>query len=259
MNLFLLKLAIMPTVIALITYVSKRWGDSIGGIVASLPWVAGPIIFFIAIERGNDFAVEAIPGVMAGIVSWFIFLVAYIIAGRRYGALPTLGISYAVYFLSGLALNEFIPMLSLHIWYVSALITILLSILYFPTVSYDHRQSEKTLSHELVLRMSAATLFVVVITYSADALGPAWSGILTPFPVMTTILAIFTHYTRGIQVTRQVFMGLMTGSFGFATLFYFIGLMLPGNSIWTIFGFGIMINIALTYTMKLLLQRSGHI
>lgn len=248
----------MPSVIALITYISKKWGDSLGGVVAGLPWVAGPIIYFIAIERGHQFAIDSIPGLMAGVISWFSFLVVYILLGIRYNPIISLSIGYIIYFAIGFFINLLIPSFSIHFWYVTALLFTLIVLYFFPGANHAIQQEERKLSFEIPLRMIAATFFVLAITFFSEMLGPDWSGILTPFPVLTTILAIFTHYTRGIKTTQQVFKGLMTGSVGFLTFFYLLTWLLPQMSLNNVFLIGISINLCLTLLMKQVLQKVGY-
>ena len=45
-----LKLTIVPLLIAAITFAGHRWGPAVSGWLAGLPVVAGPVLFFIAIE-----------------------------------------------------------------------------------------------------------------------------------------------------------------------------------------------------------------
>ena len=45
-----LKLTIVPLLIAAITFAGHRWGPAVSGWLAGLPVVAGPVLFFMAIE-----------------------------------------------------------------------------------------------------------------------------------------------------------------------------------------------------------------
>ncbi|MFT7273350.1 MAG: hypothetical protein ACI9V1_002887, partial [Spirosomataceae bacterium] len=48
MNTFLLKIILMPLIIAGVTLAARKWGNVIGGVIAGMPWVGGAILFFIA-------------------------------------------------------------------------------------------------------------------------------------------------------------------------------------------------------------------
>jgi hypothetical protein len=245
----------MPTVVALVTVVSKKWGNSIGGILAGLPWVAGPIILFIALEQGREFAVNSIPGVMLGIIGWSLFCVVYVLVGRRYNALVSVLAGYLAYTLVGILLNPTVDYLNVYQWFSLSLLVLFLSIFFFPKVPFQHSFSVKNLKFEIPLRMIIITLFVITITFLAERLGPTWSGILTPFPVMTTVLAIFTHYTQGIYQVRKIYMGLFTGSLGFAFFLFLQAILMPIYGIAIALIVGILVDIILTISMKFVFQK----
>jgi hypothetical protein len=50
---------------------------------------------------------------------------------------------------------------------------------------------------DLPLRIFTATTLVVLITGGAQRLGPRWSGLLSPFPVFTCVMATFAYYQGG--------------------------------------------------------------
>jgi hypothetical protein len=50
---------------------------------------------------------------------------------------------------------------------------------------------------DLPARALSALLLVLTVTIAADALGPTLSGQLAAFPVLTSVLLVFTHLTRG--------------------------------------------------------------
>jgi hypothetical protein len=64
MNILWIKLIMMPLVIGGVTLASKKWGNAVGGIIASLPWIAGPIMLFFTLEQGVDFTVSSIKGII---------------------------------------------------------------------------------------------------------------------------------------------------------------------------------------------------
>jgi hypothetical protein len=69
---------------------------------------------------------------------------------------------------------------------------------------------------DLPMRMIAAAGLVFVLTTAADRLGPALSGLLTPFPVAIAIIAAFTHTQRGVDPVIAFFRGFLPAlvSFG---------------------------------------------
>jgi hypothetical protein len=66
--LLLLKLLLVPGLVAGVTLAARRWGLRIGGLLTALPMVAGPTLCFYAIEQGNRFAATAARATCSG--SW---------------------------------------------------------------------------------------------------------------------------------------------------------------------------------------------
>jgi len=67
--LFVIKLVLVPLLIAAITAAGERLGPRIAGALTGLPVVAGPIALFIALEQGPAFAARAAVATLAGEVA----------------------------------------------------------------------------------------------------------------------------------------------------------------------------------------------
>jgi hypothetical protein len=240
----------MPPVILVVTLISRKWGNGIGGVIASLPWVGGPILFFIAIEQGSEFAQSAIPGVLVGIISWLVFCLTYILVGQKLNMFLSIMAGYTTYLLTGALLENLTPLINVNVWFVITLVLIIVSLKYFPHVKVFHKDKARNLRFEIILRMIFITAFVIGITYFAELLGPTWSGILTPFPIMTAVLAIFVHYTHGITQVRILFIGFYTGIFGFTTFLYLQSFLLPIMSIGNSFMLGLLVNVFITFALR---------
>ena len=73
----LLKLVLVPGLIALVTVVGRRFGPRIGGWLNALPLVAGPVLFFLALEQGDRFVAQAALSTLAGLAAVAAFAVIY--------------------------------------------------------------------------------------------------------------------------------------------------------------------------------------
>ncbi len=111
-----------------------------------------------------------------------------------------------------------IPLLAAFIIVVCCLV---LTLKLLPATS-SNASSVKPASWDTPLRMIVATAFVLALTGFASLLGPRLSGLLTPFPIYATILAVFTHYAQGGASARRLLRGLITGIFSFAGFFLVI-------------------------------------
>jgi uncharacterized membrane protein len=72
---------------------------------------------------------------------------------------------------------------------------------------------------------------VLVITAASAGLGPRLSGLLAPSPIITTVLAAFTHAQLGSDATLRLLRGMLTGFFAFALFSATIAATLPHTSI----------------------------
>lgn len=241
----------MPLVIGGVTAISKKWGNQIGGMLASLPWVAGPIILFFYLEQGVDFTVNSIEGVMIGMFGTYAFTFMYIFSSIKNKWYISLLLSYLCFIGVVLILKNLEGKLSLNTWFLLILITNIIGFRLFP--NYKSKEiHEKKLKNDLVLRMIVITFFVILITYLAKILGPYWSGILTPFPIVTAILAAFTHYTQGAYGTSIILRGMLTGFIGFATFLFLQAKLLPHFPIAISFAIGLVINLLVNISMQYL-------
>ncbi|MEW6271306.1 MAG: hypothetical protein AB1689_18655, partial [Thermodesulfobacteriota bacterium] len=83
MPLLVLKLVLVPLLIAGITVASHRLGPRLAGALTGLPVVAGPVALFIALEQGTGFAAHAAVATLAGLGSLVLFCVLYAHAALR--------------------------------------------------------------------------------------------------------------------------------------------------------------------------------
>ena len=78
MLFFLLKIAVPPVLVAAMSLAARRWGPTVGGLLMGLPWMTGPILFFLALDKGVEFAVTACTGIQLGVIGIYAFILAYV-------------------------------------------------------------------------------------------------------------------------------------------------------------------------------------
>jgi len=214
----------MPPLIAGVTLAVRKWGEGFGGWIGGFPWVAGPISFFIALEHGTAFTVSTIPSALLGSIGTTFFALFYAVASSRLSWLPTVLLSYCAFFI--VALVSLGRSLSLPVAVVLNLI-VLTGVLYVFPKPKSKTEFRKQPVYDIPLRMLVATFFVVILTQVADLLGPTWSGILTPFPIMTSTLAVFTHSQQGSDSAARILYGLLLASYGFVAFLVGVYYLLP--------------------------------
>src|SRR5262249_58984965 len=81
------------------------------------------------------------------------------------------------------------------------------------------RAGRAPIGWDLPARMVVATVFVVLLTGVAPALGPPLTRLLAPFPLYAAVLAGFAHALEGSRSAAALLRGLLAGLFGFAAFF----------------------------------------
>ncbi|MEZ0542761.1 hypothetical protein [Fibrella arboris] len=250
MNILLVKITLMPVVIGLVTLVSRRWGHKAGGLIASMPWIAGPILLFLILEHGKSFGIQSVPGILIGILSLIGFCYCYARLAPYVTGIWSLLLSYVVFVLIALLFSAI--KLSLLTSYGLVMGSVLAALRFFPVPAVTSA-AVRRLPFDLPIRMVVATLFVVGITGLAAVLGPTWSGILTPFPIITSILAVFTHYLQGSGAAIVTLRGIVMGLLGFTTFLFLQAFFLPIFSVGASFFFALLIN----GTINFIVSRRG--
>lgn len=234
MSILLLKLLLVPALIGGITLAAHRWGPAVGGWLSGFPVVSGPILLFLALERGPEFAAQAATGTLAAVVAILCFGLSYAWAATRFGWLPTVGVALCVYALAVAALDTWIaPLLPTAILTFAA---VLIAPRLFPRVELGaHGGAPPRLN--LLLRMAVGALLVLLVTRFAADLGPRLSGLLAMFPVMAGVLALFSHRYAGAAFAVTLLRGMVLGYYSFAVFCLVLAVTLPGHG--TAFSFSV--------------------
>jgi hypothetical protein len=216
--LLVLKLTLTPLFIGLVSLAGRRWGPAITGWLVGLPLTSGPVIFFLAMERGETFAAAASKGAIMGLISVAAFCLVYGRVCTRSGWIASTCAGWAAYLASTLLFVRL--SFSLPITFLAAVAALFLALALFQKTSPGPIAAKGPKS-EIFLRMFAATALVLALTGMAAWLGPGLTGLIAPFPVYSTILAAFTQRAEGGEAAARLLRGVVLGSFTFA-LFFFV-------------------------------------
>ncbi len=223
MELLGLKLILIPTLIAFATLAERRWGAGVGGWVSGLPLTSGPVSIFLAVERGPSFAVEAAGATILGLVAVASFAVAYACVARFAGLPASVIAGFVAYLGAGLTLST----IESQPW--SAFLTAFGSLVAALAIAPRSTENLAAIAHarwDVPVRALVATAMVVMITGSAELLGPTGSGLLSPFPVFACVMTAFAHARGGRDRAVCVLRGVLLGSFAFAVFFLVIAMTL---------------------------------
>ncbi len=224
MSVFAAKILLAPAFVMGASLTARRYGAWIGGLVGGLPVVAGPILLVFALSHGHAFAADAAAATLLGIVSLLAFIVTYAhLASRvRWGTSLILG--WGSFFAMTAALSA--VTLGADPALVVVLAAVGAALLALPRARGQRMGAVALPSWDLPLRAVSALALVLVLTAVAGQLGAKLSGLLAPFPVIASVLAVFTHAQHGRPDLLRIMRGFVTGLVAYALLFFVLAVAL---------------------------------
>lgn len=223
MPLVIAKVLMAPVLVAVSTWVSRRWGGRVGGWLLGLPVTSGPVSVFLFVEHGAGFARSAARGALLGLVATAVFCVFYAAVAQRENWWRSLAGAYA-------ACIGFVWLLSHTKVGFAASVLFALGALALLAWVIGAPESDEPVpapaARGLTLRMLAASAAVYAITASAWLLGPTLAGLLAPLPIVAGVMTSAAHRARSGEATRGLLRGAVLGSWGGAGFFTVVGLML---------------------------------
>jgi hypothetical protein len=250
-----LKLFLAPMLIGFVSIAGRRWGPTVGGWLVSLPLTSAPVILFLAIEQGTAFASSAAQNTLMGIISVASFCLVYYWFSFRFGWPISMLAGWIAFFaLTFIEESIMLPLLFSFVVVIAFLPLVL-------TVMPKSQSKDLAITPpkwDTPLRMLVATGFVLGLTGTATILGPQLSGLLAPFPMFTTILAVFTHHFQGADFTRRLLRAVVAGSFTFVTFFLVISLVVNRLGIAVAFSLALLAALATHSALLFVIRRRGN-
>lgn len=240
------KLLTVPLFILIITLSGKRWGSEVAGTLGAFPVVAGPIVLFLTLEQGITFGANACIFAIYGAISILFFIFTYAWTSRYWTPVSCLISAMLAWFASAYALT-FLPK--------DLMIAVLFSLpfLYFMPRLLPQTQSlpkpPQSLK-DLPYRMLVGALLTIAITTLANDLGDIWSGILSVFPVVTLVLAVFTHHSFGHEYVVQTIRGISKGIYSFITYFVIYNLCIADYGVFLTIGLAFLSAIGMQFVVQ---------
>lgn len=224
--LFLLKLCLVPVLMAGVTLIEGRWGPRIAGWASAFPIIAGPTLLVLTMENGANFGSVAALNTLKGILALLGFGCAYCWSALRFGWLPSLVAALLTHAAISLVLKYCdwsLPLTASII--VGAL---LIAPRLFPQIP-EHQSGSRQMN-TLFLRMALGAALVLILSACAQSAGPALSGLLVVMPIASTVLAASSHKHRGNAAAIALLSGMLPGWYAFATFMIALSSMLQRTS-----------------------------
>lgn len=253
-TLLVAKVFLAPTFVVAVSLAGRRWGMAAAGLLGGLPVVAGPILLAETLLHGRDFGADAAAATLLGLAALTAFVVSYGRLAMRAGPLLSVFGGWAMFLLAVLFLNAIQPPPALSLLAVAACFALGLRAL--PPAPPAPAPATPPW-WDLPARTLAALGLVLALTAVSGALGPHLSGLLAPFPIVTSVLAVFTHTHGGVVQVTVLLRNFLVGFYGFATFCFTVALALPTLS--TAAGFGLATVAALTVQATTFFLRSRRL
>ena len=246
MDSLALKLILTPVLVGAASLAGRRWGPAVSGWFVGLPFTSGPIVFFLAVSHGPAFAAATSAGILLGAFSTMTFCLVYgWLASRWRGAWPGALAASCLAFLAVTAVLRQVT-LGLPLLFICVLLALGLGRRLMPRPAAGTPGGSAPLPPwDIPARMLVGTAFVVLLTAGAPALGPQLTGLLAPFPLFGSTLAVFAHHLQGPEAGISVLRGLFHGLFAFTSFFMVLAALLERTGLATAFGAAIAVALLL--------------
>ena len=263
-----IKLLLAPCFVVGASLVGRRHGPRVGGLVGALPVVAGPILLVYALAHGRAFAAHAAAGTLLGLISLIAFVVVYARLAGRVAWPAALVAGWLAFALGTLLFSALAIPLGVALALACAAVALGLALLPQPSARPARERARSVRepatpateltpstqmpapspppprelgppAWDLPLRAACALTLVLVLTAVAGWLGPQLSGLLAPFPIIASVLATFTHTQRGVDETRRLLRGLLSGFVAFALFCFALALALAALDVASAFALAV--------------------
>jgi uncharacterized membrane protein (GlpM family) len=247
MAILLIKLLLVPLLIATVTLAGRRWGQDLAGWLGSFPIVAGPILLIVALENGNAFGAGAAQAALAGVSAAMIFYVAYARLADRLRWWATLPLALLIWAGTVLLLQRLPTGLA------AAVIVAIVSLALAPRAM--GRRALPLLQPaphplELPARMAVGALLVFTTSEIAARFGPRASGFGALFPVIGAVVAGFNHAAHGPASAAAFLQGMTRGMWSVAAFCIALVVGLPRLSLALAFTCAIAATVATHAAMR---------
>jgi hypothetical protein len=252
--LLALKLLLVPAFLAIISFAGRRWGPGVAGWLAGFPSLTGPILFFLAIERGAAFTTQAAVLSLACVLPAISFGVTYAWSSRRLPWPGALSAAYTAWFAGVFVLS----LLPLDVWgaLVLSLATLFVAPRLFPRPQ-PIGAMQPLPAWEILLRMVAGAAMVLGVTAAAEALGTVWTGLFAAFPVMSTVMAVFTHRANGPGFTQALLRAMIGGFYAYITFCLCVALLLDAWGIAATYTLAVAATVAVQGAARAIMMRTA--
>ena len=237
--MLLLKLVLVPVVIFGITTISTRYGSSLAGLLAGFPVISGPILLFLSLQHGTVYGQEAATSMISGVSGVAIYSLIYARAATRWSWFVAIILASILFYsssfvLTGISIGQFER-------FAISMIVVVICHQFIPRVT--HSVALQPIKHELLFRIFAGMLLLLVVTTISHAVDASYSGVLASYPVTAVIIPTSMHATQGKDPAIMFLRSLTCSLFSMIVFFTYLSCQLVSQGIVTSFLLGLTLSL----------------
>lgn len=212
----LLKLLLVAASALLSSLAAKRFGHAVGGTLAGLPMIAGPIMGFVLLQASLQDARAIALATLVCLPATVVHLLVFAWSAMRWPWPVSLALANLAFFSVGVLLTR-LPLPAVLVCML-ALAALALGAAAMPRLPV--RPGAVAIPQvELACRVAAAIVVAWLIMRSAGVAPAAVSGLLLAVPITGNVLPCFTLPRHGVAATVALLRGFVRGLTGFGAFF----------------------------------------
>jgi len=206
MELILLRTALAPCLVLLVSTASHCLGPRFGGHLLGAPTTTGPFLLVVCLSSGPAATARASNGSVAGQLAVACFCLAYGRFASVFRPSATLALALAIATLAGAA-----GTVLGNVWLTAGLaITVIVAgLLTWPASTAPHQPSDHARAWEIPARMALSGMTVLAAAVVAKVVGSFAGGMLSSLPVLLGIVTPSVHRRSGASAASDMMRGAM--------------------------------------------------
>jgi len=222
--ILVIKLLLVPSLLAMVTLAARRWGAGVAGWLASFPIVAGPVLLVVTLEQGAAFGSRAAAAAVAGIAPTMLFVTLYAWLSARFRWWQTVLLGYLGWALAVAALTRAPAGLGASAVIGATGLALAMALVRPPPGPAPPQRPNRL---ELPARMLVGVLLTFVTSALAAAYGARLAGYAAIFPLVASIVASFSQALHGRDSAVRFLAGMCRGMWSVAAFALVLALLLP--------------------------------
>ncbi|EST19036.1 hypothetical protein [Streptomyces roseochromogenus] len=220
MEILLLRTALAPSLVLLVSVVARRSGPRRGGLLLGAPTTSGPFLALMWLNGGSEAASRAAHGNVAAQLIVAAFCLVY---GRLAPVLrPARTLTAALVCAAGAGL---LAAMCANVWLTAALglAVIFAGLRTWPAPAHTDRPPDHARRWDIPVRMAVSATTVLLAVHATEALGSFTGGIFSALPVLLAVMALSTHRSTGAAAAAAMMRAALTATpctLGFLLMIY---------------------------------------